>query len=62
MKALFSILEVAHAIHIPNDPFAFFCANWAQKNIRGFILPTFFKTAELQHKLLILIETPSIFH
>ena len=53
-KQLFFVLVVAH-----NDPF--FVQIGPKKHfLRGF--PIFFRTNGLQHKLLILIESPSIFH
>ena len=39
-----------------------FCTNWAQKTNFLEVLPIFFRTIGLQHKLLILIEYPNIFH
>ena len=56
----FCHLGMAH-----NDPF--FCANWAPekqflRSIFKRFYQLFFRTTGLQHKLLILIESPGIFH
>ena len=39
-----------------------FCASWVQKWQFLEVLPIFFRTTKLQLKLLILIESPNIFH
>ena len=52
-KTLFFILGVIY-----NDPF---CANCGQKSNFQRVYP-FFRATGLQHKLLILLESPNIFH
>ena len=49
-------MGVAH-----NDPFSV-QINWVQKNNFEEVLPAFFRTAGLQHKLLILIVSSNIFY
>ena len=53
--ALLFVLGVAHT-----DPF--FCASWAKKWQFLEVLPIFFRNTRLQLKLLIIIESNTIFH